>query len=185
MKKVYIGIILSALIASGAAAGVVYNNHINKVNVQHLELDLINQKSNLSEVVASSELIVKGKVSKITPVEVHSMIFTDYEINVDEALKGKTQKVTVRLTGGTLNNIEQIADGIKQLDKDQEYIFCLQKVYPDDDSSNLYSPIGALQGIFSVDELSNGKVKIKDFNKQNNIENSVKGKEFDKNKDFK
>ena len=177
-----------------------YNSNNNsKLNVSHLSFDYINQKDNINDVVSSSELIVKGKVTKITPIEVHKLIFTDYEIDVSDVLKGEKQSVVVRLTGGTLGDTEIIADGIEPLVEDQEYLLCLHRVFPKDASSNLFCPVGGFQGIFQVDESAteesttggsvkisntkNDKFKIKKFNKSNKIETDIIGKEFDK-KDF-
>lgn len=206
MKRKYFVIALSFIITGSiVAGGAMYSknkatsaSNDNTLNVQTLSFDYVNQKSNLKDLVSSSELIVKGKVTKITPIEFKKVIFTDYDIDIQDVLKGENQHVVVRLTGGTLDGTKLVAEGIEQLEKNQEYMFCLQKVFPDDSSSNLFSPIGAYQGIFAIDESQkhtlsaneittsgevtlsdNDKIKIKSFNKNNVIEKELAGKEID------
>lgn len=180
MKRKYAVIVSCVLIVSCIAiASAAYNNSNNN-NVQHLSFDFINQKSNLNDVVSSSELIVRGKVIKITPLEIKEVIFTDYEIDVDDVFKGEKQSVVVRLSGGTLNGTEQMHDEIKPLEKNQDYIFCLEKVFPKDPNSDVFSPIGAYQGIFAIKESNlNNIVKIENFNPSNVVEKTISGKELD------
>lgn len=177
MKKKYLVIISSVLIVGCiATAKTAYTNNStdNGNTAENLSFDFINQKSNLKDVVSSSKLIVKGKVTKITPIEIREIIFTDYEIDVDEVLKGEQQHVVVRLTGGTLNGAKQVSDEIKPLEKNQEYLFCLEKAFPDDSDSDVFSPIGAYQGIFAV-EKTNLLVSNKSKAKANTILKSTIG----------
>lgn len=195
MKNKYLVIVLGVLVVGSIVTANATSIHNSNNNVQHLSFDFINQKSNLKDVVSSSELIIKGKVTKITPLEIKKVIFTDYEIDVDDVLKGEKQHVVVRLTGGTLDGTQLISDEIKPLEKNQKYIFCLEKVFPEDPNSNAFSPIGAYQGIFAIEEsdtvksttsasaslqsLNNDKVKIKKFNTSNIVEKTILGKDID------
>jgi hypothetical protein len=186
MKK-YIGIGLSIFLICGVIGGVAYNRFKKVVICQTSYAEL---KSSLDEVVADADLIVKGKIKKVIPPQNMDNIYTDYEIDIENVIKGqskdKSQKVIVRLPGGTSKEgIQYKYEDIKQLDKNSEYVFCLWKTFPKDSQSRIFSPVGAYQGILSINDLKDGKIKIKNFNNKNKIEIDIVNKELLLEKDFK
>lgn len=146
----------------------VSSNNAPKVSYTH------NYES-LMDLLENSELCIIGTVKNSTP----SSLSTNHILENVQILSNKTKQLTPNFTVSTFGNVASQPDEVKLLNKGDTYLFFLHKTWPDDDSSSLYSEVGAYQGIFEVFPSKSGKLSdftIKKFNDKNTIENKIVGK---------
>lgn len=123
-----LGLALLAIIGSLVAAG---------ATLQQLSLD---------DMIAQSTSIVRGKVTGSYAATSGPIIYTFYEIQVREQLKGaQTSNVTVAVPGGTANNLRQTFPGAPQFNTGDEFVFFLWT-----GRSGLTQVIGLTQGLFKL-----------------------------------
>jgi len=103
------------------------------------------ERLTLTDMIAKSTAIVRGKVQTSYAAFSGRMIFTHYSVQVAEQLKGaKAATVDVAIPGGTANGTMQTFAGAPGLQAGQEYVFFLWT-----DKSGLNWIIGLSQGLFA------------------------------------
>lgn len=174
MKLICMSCILIAFVAVS-----IYQINISKNGKEvKINANYINQKDNIKDIINSSEIIVVGTVKSSNSYELSKAVFTNYTISVEKVLKKSSnfsigEQIDVRLTGGQINGVNYVLEDTKYLNKNDTYMFMLEKTYPEDKNSNVYTPIGSYQGIISLDKASG---KFKEFNKNNKIEKDILNK---------
>jgi hypothetical protein len=108
------------------------------------------QQLSLDGMIAQSTAIVRGKVTGSYAVASGPIIYTFYEIQVSESLKGDYKSsVTVAVPGGTANNLRQTFPGAPQFNAGDEFVFFLWT-----GKSGLTQVIGLTQGLFKISTTS-------------------------------
>lgn len=108
----------------------------------------------LDELTRSSELVVRGKVER---TESHwsqdgMRIFTEVEIAVEEAFKGKKPgRLLVHQPGGVVDDIGQKVSGLATFERGEEVVLFLTR------RGNGYQVTGLGQGKFRVERSTDGK----------------------------
>ena len=104
------------------------------------------QQLSLDDMITRSTAIVRGKVTGSYAVPSGPIIYTFYEIQVAEQLKGAYKSnVTVAVPGGTANNLRQTFPGAPQFNSGDEFVFFLWT-----GKSGLTQVIGLTQGLFKL-----------------------------------
>jgi hypothetical protein len=102
----------------------------------------------------TADSIVQGRVLK---VEAHltrdgRRVFTQIDVQVDEALKGQPPKtVTLTQPGGAVGDIGQLVSGTAHYQVGEEVVLFLEKYGP------RYRTVGMAQGKFRVERSTDGK----------------------------
>ncbi len=105
------------------------------------------ERLSLDDMIATSTVIVRGKVSNSSAVAAGPVIWTQYTIQVSERFKGQTgNSIAVSVPGGTVNGLRQSFSGAPTLNAGDEFVFFL---YTGRDGRN--SIIGLTQGLFALD----------------------------------
>lgn len=100
----------------------------------------------LTEMIANSTAIVRGKVQSSYAASSGPLIWTHYQVQITEQLKGTgTATVDVAVFGGVANGIVQNYSGAPQFQPGEEYVFFL---YHNQSGRNLI--LGFTQGLFAV-----------------------------------
>lgn len=148
------------------------------------------QYGTYSDISESAELIMIATVKDVSVANIgtSSLLFTHYSVDVNEVIKNtKNYDVSdacVRFTGGRRGDVNYKVKETPKLTIGDTYLFVLNKIYPEDDTSNDFSPRGGYQGAFKVavpeaqtfdlDGLDN--YKIEPLNKHNKaLENEISG----------
>jgi hypothetical protein len=104
------------------------------------------QQLSLTEMIQQSTAIVRGKVARSLASYRGADLYTHYQIDVLETLKGGTgRQVDLAVPGGYLNGVHQTVAGAPQLVVGQEYVVFLWT-----GKSGMTQAIGLSQGLFSV-----------------------------------
>ena len=104
------------------------------------------ERLSLTEMIAKSSYIVRGKVQDSYTAFSGPVIFTHYRIQVTEQLKGAAgTTVDVAIFGGAANGTVQTYSGSPQFQAGAEYVFFL---YHNQSGLNLI--LGLTQGLFAV-----------------------------------
>ena len=98
--------------------------------------------------VRGSELILRGRVGTVSAHwnQAHSAIFSDAEVTVDEVWKGipESDRVTVRVLGGTVGTVRLEVDGAPQFAAGEEVVLFLRR------TDGAYTPWGMVFGKFRI-----------------------------------
>ena len=103
--------------------------------------------ANVEQMVQRSTLIVHGVVTKKEPKWVGRVLYTQYELVVQETLKGTERKsVPVSVVGGTMGNVELRVPGAPSLQAgDQVVLFGAPFA-----GGTGFTPLGTFEGIVPV-----------------------------------
>lgn len=190
-RKVFVALTICTLLST-AAIGKLPAYADFEENQATLHIEYATQYANFDQLKNKSDIVAIGNVKNVQTEEIEGLLFTNYEVEVIDTLKGDnttSNNIIVSLTGGETNQVSMVANETKLLELGDTYLFALQKVWPDDDSSNLYAPCGEYQGIFKcastpdvlaigesesdieIDKLS--QFIIEPFNDYNELEESL------------
>lgn len=104
------------------------------------------QQLSMTEMIRQSTAIVRGKVVRSFASYRGADLYTHYQIEVLETLKGSPgRSVDLAVPGGYLNGVHQSVAGAPQLVVGQEYVVFLWT-----GKSGMTQVIGLSQGVFSV-----------------------------------
>lgn len=104
------------------------------------------ERLTLDDLIAKSTAIVRGKVTARYASFRGPIIYTHYEVQVSEQLKGASGSlIDVVVPGGTANNLRQIYSGAPQLDLGGEFVLFLWT-----GPSGLNQIMGLTQGLFRL-----------------------------------
>lgn len=115
--------------------------------------------SDFMKMAEEAELIMVGKVESFTGVEDRSIVNTEYTVKTYQVIKNPnnydTSNVIVQRLGGYYLDKDRklrhaVVEGAPEIQQDT-YLFLLNKIYSEDDTSNLYSLCGMQQGVFQLD----------------------------------
>jgi hypothetical protein len=96
--------------------------------------------------ITKSSVIVRGKVSGSYAAYSGPMIYTHYQIQVSETLKGTARgSIEVQAPGGVANNMRQTFAGSPQFNPGDEFVFFLWT-----GASGATQVLGLTQGLFAV-----------------------------------
>ncbi len=99
---------------------------------------------------ADSSVIVRGRVIKGEPRWVGRVIYTFYDVAVEETIKGLPHKtVSVAVPGGALGKVQLIVPQAPKLANGEGLVFFGRKFKVD---GSAYQPTGALAGLIPVAE---------------------------------
>ena len=115
------------------------------------------QQLSLNDMIQLSTSIVRGQATPTGSAFRGSIIYTHYQIQVSEVLKGSpvTGPVDVAVLGGTANGLRQEFAGAPALTSGQDYVLFLWT-----SKSGLTQVIGLSQGLFSVMPDSDGQAMV-------------------------
>jgi hypothetical protein len=104
------------------------------------------ERLSLDEMISKSTSIVRGKVLSSYAASNGPVIYTHYQIQVSEILKGPTGgSVEIQLPGGVANNLRQSFAGVPQFQPGDEFVFFLWT-----GKTGATQILGLTQGLFSV-----------------------------------
>lgn len=104
------------------------------------------ERLTLSDMVVKSTMVVRGKVLSAKAAFNGSMIFTHYQVQVTDTLKGQSSRVIdVAVPGGVANGIRQAVSGAPEFQPGDDYIFFLWT-----SNSGMTQVIGLTQGLFRI-----------------------------------
>jgi len=115
------------------------------VFLTHLPGSTLRQLS-LNDMIQQSTVIVRGKVQPATASYHGSIIFTHYQVQITETLKGKASgTIDIGVPGGISKGLQQTYAGAPSLSPTQDYVMFLWT-----SRSGLTQVIGLSQGLFQV-----------------------------------
>lgn len=121
------------------------------------------KKLTLDDLTEKAKVIVIGKVESIESRwnEEHTMIFTYVDIIPNSFLKGFIGggKITVKLLGGSVGDIETVVLGSPRFENGEETVLFLNSGYGEW-FQNFYAVVGLAQGKFDVSYDPNTSAKI-------------------------
>jgi hypothetical protein len=104
------------------------------------------ERLSLDDIITRSTTIVRGKVTASWAAFTGSVIYTHYQIQVSEQLKGAAQNtVEVMTPGGTVKGLSQSFSGSPVLNQGGEYVFFLWT-----GKNGITWITGLTQGLFSL-----------------------------------
>ena len=108
---------------------------------------------NVEQLTERSTLIVRGIVASSEAKWVGRVIYTHYNLVVQETLKGGAQSsVTVAVLGGALGNVRLAVPGVPDLSTGEELVFFGQPL----DGKSSFKPIGTVDGLVPVNRADGG-----------------------------
>ncbi|HVN07047.1 MAG TPA: hypothetical protein VMT86_21665 [Bryobacteraceae bacterium] len=108
----------------------------------------------LNNLIAKSTAIVEGTVTSSSASYTNGVIYTHYQIAVQQQWTGSAQtSIDVLVPGGTVKGIRQTFPGTPQLIPGRQYVLFLWT-----SSKNLTFPLGFTQGIFNLVSGSSGTI---------------------------
>jgi len=114
------------------------------------------QQLSLTEMVQLSTVIVHGKAQQTVSSYRNSIIYTHYQVQVSETLKGSAaSQLDIVVPGGAANRSQQIFAGAPTLAPGQDYVLFLWT-----SKSGLTQIIGLSQGLFVVSTNSTGQLLV-------------------------
>lgn len=112
----------------------------------------------LSEVRDGAAVIVVGEVTGVaTRVgETGNMVWTDYQLRLSETLRGRAagQLMTLSFAGGRAGGLDVGIGGVPKLERGKRYVF-----FVNGDHAQAMPTVGWGQGLFSIEEVSEGTTK--------------------------
>jgi len=101
----------------------------------------------VERLVQRANLIVHGVVAKKGPRWIGRVIYTQYEVTVQETLKGAArQTVVVAVPGGSMGNVELKVPGAPSLQPGEQLIFFGEPLA----GTASFAPVGTFEGIMPV-----------------------------------
>jgi len=114
------------------------------------------QQLSLNDMIVKSTAIVRGKAQFTYAAYRGSIIYSHYQVQVSESLKGLvTSQIDVAVLGGVANGKRQHFAGAPTLASGQDYVFFLWT-----SKSGLTQVIGLSQGLFAVTTNSSGQSTV-------------------------
>jgi hypothetical protein len=102
---------------------------------------------NVERLVERADLIVRGLVTRKEPRWIGRVLYTQYELEVQETLKGAERKnVLVSVVGGTLGNVQLTVPGAPSLQAGDQIVFFGQPLA----GATGFTPLGTFDGIVPV-----------------------------------
>ena len=112
-------------------------------------------KMSMDDLIAKSTEIVRAKVVGVRTASVGQDIYTYYQLQVSESLKGASVPAEVAVSGGVYGNLRQVAVGSPVLNQGQEYVLFLWT-----NSHKTSQLIGLAQGMLSLSEDASGTLVL-------------------------
>jgi hypothetical protein len=109
----------------------------------------------MDQMTQSATAVVRARVTGSSASFTGSLIYTHYNLQVSETLKG-TPAREVLLPGGIAGGYRQSFPGVPQLHVESEYVIFLWT----SPSTGLTQVVGFSQGIFNVSTASDGSVQV-------------------------
>jgi hypothetical protein len=114
------------------------------------------QQLSLDDMIRLSTVIVRGKTQQTVSTYRNSIIYTHYQVQVSETLKGTAaNQLDIVVPGGAANQMQQIFAGAPTLAPGQDYVLFLWT-----SKSGLTQIIGLSQGLFVVTTNASGQLMV-------------------------
>jgi hypothetical protein len=114
------------------------------------------QQLSLDDMIRLSTVIVRGKTQQTVSTYRDSIIYTHYQVQVSETLKGTAaNQLDIVVPGGAANQMQQIFAGAPTLSPGQDYVLFLWT-----SKSGLTQIIGLSQGLFVVTTNASGQLMV-------------------------
>jgi hypothetical protein len=114
------------------------------------------QQLSLDDMIRLSTVIVRGKTQQTVSTYRNSIIYTHYQVQVSETLKGTAaNQLDIVVPGGAANQMQQIFAGAPSLAPGQDYVLFLWT-----SKSGLTQIIGLSQGLFVVTTNASGQLMV-------------------------
>jgi hypothetical protein len=114
------------------------------------------QQLSLDDMIRLSTVIVRGKTQQTVSTYRNSIIYTHYQVQVSETLKGTAaNQLDIVVPGGAANQMQQIFAGAPSLAPGQDYVLFLWT-----SKSGLMQIIGLSQGLFVVTTNASGQLMV-------------------------
>jgi hypothetical protein len=119
------------------------------------------QQLSLDDMIRLSTVIVRGKTQQTVSAYRNSIIYTHYQVQVSETLKGPAAKgpaasqLDMVVPGGAANQMQQTFAGAPTLAAGQDYVLFLWT-----SKSGLTQIIGLSQGLFVVSSNASGQLMV-------------------------
>jgi len=116
----------------------------------------------LEQLASGTKYAIAGQVKQITPIEVITermplTIFSDVVIKVKKDLNGLYDKeeITVRIQGGTVDNLQTISDHSAEFEVGQRVLFFVAEKDPESMWGDNYYVAGGYLGKYTLDNNGN------------------------------
>jgi hypothetical protein len=104
------------------------------------------ERLTLSDMAVKSTLVVRGQVLSSNTAFNRGLIFTHYQVQVTETLKGSASgTIDVAVPGGVANGVRQAVAGAPEFQAGDDYVFFLWT-----GKSGITQVLGLTQGLFRV-----------------------------------
>jgi len=114
------------------------------------------QQLSLDDMIRLSTAIVHGKAQRTSSSYRNSIIYTNYQVQVTETLKGSAaSQLDIVVPGGAANRLQQTFAGAPTLAPGQDYVLFLWT-----SKSGLTQIIGLSQGLFGVGTNPSGQLMV-------------------------
>ena len=117
----------------------------------------------LDEMLKQAPLAVVAEVKDSYTDDSLGVVFTHYPVEVKKVLKNEKQEdlkgIDFLFTGGKTEQTETVVLETPNLEKGKEYLFIASKTNEEDLSSRTYTPSGAYQGVFELEQISDQDLK--------------------------
>jgi hypothetical protein len=114
------------------------------------------QQLSLDDMIRLSTVIVHGKTQQTSSTSRGSIIYTHYQVQVSETLKGHAaSQLDIVVPGGAANQLQQTFAGAPTLVPGQDYVLFLWT-----SKSGLTQIIGLSQGLFAVTTNASGQLMV-------------------------
>ena len=114
------------------------------------------QQLSLDDMIRLSTVIVRGKTQQTASTYRNSIIYTHYQVQVSETLKGTAaNQLEMVVPGGAANQMQQTFAGAPTLAPGQDYVLFLWT-----SKSGLTQIIGLSQGLFVVTTNASGQLMV-------------------------
>lgn len=104
------------------------------------------ERLSLSDMAVKSTMVVRGKVLSSNAAFTGNLIFTHYQIQVTESMKGHAGSVIdLAVPGGVVNGVRQAVSGVPEFQPGDDYVFFLWT-----SRAGITQVIGLTQGLFRI-----------------------------------
>jgi hypothetical protein len=105
------------------------------------------QPVDIQQLVQRAEVIVRGAVTRKEPRWVGRVLYTQYELDVQETLKGPARKnLLVSVVGGAMGNVELRVPGAPTIQAGDQMVFFGTPLA----GSTTFTPLGTFDGIVPI-----------------------------------
>lgn len=139
------------------------SNTLTEEERRRAKVNYVTAFYSLDEMLKQAPLAVIAEVKDSYTDDSLGVVFTHYPVEVKKVLKNEKQEdlkgIDFLFTGGKTEQTETVVLETPNLEKGKEYLFIASKTNEEDLSSRTYTPSGAYQGVFELEQISDQDLK--------------------------